>query len=191
MSHHRLPGFTIAELLIAVMILGEIATFTIPKILSAQQKNHFKASSKEAMAMVAGAFQAAKLTGAITGTGRLGDLTPYMNYVSVDTNSQLDDVPGYGSLTCNGTNKCYRLHSGGLLYDRCGLGGTGTTSAMLFHFDPDGKYSGSTTTPGKSILVQLFYNGRLYTREYEENTIATGCGDWVPNYNEAPDWFTW
>lgn len=40
-------GFTLAELLIALMILGEIATFTIPKILSAQTNGRKNAIFKE------------------------------------------------------------------------------------------------------------------------------------------------
>jgi type II secretory pathway pseudopilin PulG len=187
----RATGFTLAELLICILILGEIATFTIPKLIVSQQNKTYNSQAKEAIAMISGAFQAAKLTGAIDGTGTLSTLTPYFNYVKVDTTTVFDDVPGYTTMTCSGSNKCYRLHGGGLLYDRCGFGGTGTTSAMLFHFDPDSKYSGSTTTPGKSILVEVFWNGRVITRELETGTIATGCGDWVNNSNSAPDWFSW
>lgn len=40
-------GFTLAELLIALGILGVIATFTIPKILSAQQDSKTKPSPKK------------------------------------------------------------------------------------------------------------------------------------------------
>lgn len=40
-------GFTLAELLVSLLILGEIATFTIPKILSSQQEQRKKAVFKE------------------------------------------------------------------------------------------------------------------------------------------------
>jgi prepilin-type N-terminal cleavage/methylation domain-containing protein len=43
-------GFTLAELLIALGILGVIATFAIPKILVAQQDTKRKAVLKETMA---------------------------------------------------------------------------------------------------------------------------------------------
>lgn len=46
----RLQGFTLAELLIALLILGEIATFTIPKILSSQQNGTKKMIFRETLA---------------------------------------------------------------------------------------------------------------------------------------------
>jgi hypothetical protein len=36
MFHSPLSGFSLAEILIALLILAEIATFTIPKILTAK-----------------------------------------------------------------------------------------------------------------------------------------------------------
>ncbi len=39
-------GFTLAELLMALAILGVIATFTIPKILGAQQSSSSNAKAK-------------------------------------------------------------------------------------------------------------------------------------------------
>lgn len=45
-------GFTLAELLIALAILGVIATFTIPKILQAQQNQKKQAILKETISIV-------------------------------------------------------------------------------------------------------------------------------------------
>lgn len=45
-------GFTLAELLIAVAILGEIATFTIPKIVNAQQMGKRKMVLKETISLL-------------------------------------------------------------------------------------------------------------------------------------------
>jgi prepilin-type N-terminal cleavage/methylation domain-containing protein len=45
-------GFTLAELLVSLLILGEIATFTIPKILTSQQEAQKKAIFKETIATV-------------------------------------------------------------------------------------------------------------------------------------------
>jgi prepilin-type N-terminal cleavage/methylation domain-containing protein len=56
MSKQHSLGFTLAELLIALAILGEIATFTIPKILSSQQNGTNKAKAKEAFSMVSSAY---------------------------------------------------------------------------------------------------------------------------------------
>lgn len=51
MVHQK--AFTLAELLIALAILGVIATFTIPKVLTANQNGTFKAIGKETAAMLA------------------------------------------------------------------------------------------------------------------------------------------
>ena len=54
-------AFTLAELLIALAILGVIATFTIPKILDSGSNSQWNAIGKEAAAMVSGAYQSYKL----------------------------------------------------------------------------------------------------------------------------------
>ena len=51
-------GFTLAELLIALAILGVIATFTIPKVLNSSSSSENSAIFKEAAGMVSGAMQA-------------------------------------------------------------------------------------------------------------------------------------
>ena len=46
-SNRASVGFSLAELLLALLILGQIATFTIPKVLSAQESSQRKAVFKE------------------------------------------------------------------------------------------------------------------------------------------------
>lgn len=77
----RQPGFTLTELLIAVTILGSIATFTIPKILTAQQNAQKLSASKEAAATVAQAWVLYKLQNS-PGDTDLRVLEPYLNYVA-------------------------------------------------------------------------------------------------------------
>lgn len=68
-SPQRQSGFTLAELLIALTILGLIATFTIPKILVSQQKQTYNVAEKEAIASVSSACQLYSLgTGASVNT---------------------------------------------------------------------------------------------------------------------------
>lgn len=52
-----IPAFTLAELLIALAILGVIATFTIPKILATQQTQQYNAIAKDDIHMIVGAYQ--------------------------------------------------------------------------------------------------------------------------------------
>ncbi len=54
-------GFTLAELLISLLILAEIATFTIPKVLSSQQAGQKKAIFKETIATLFELTNKAKL----------------------------------------------------------------------------------------------------------------------------------
>ena len=72
-------GFTLAELLICMAILGVIATFTIPKIVQAQQNQTYTAEAKDAMAAVAGAYQVYRLQNAASTNTTFGDVTPYMD----------------------------------------------------------------------------------------------------------------
>jgi prepilin-type N-terminal cleavage/methylation domain-containing protein len=181
-------GFTLAELLICLLILGEIATFTVPKIIIASSNGNRDSIMKEAAATVSGAYQLAWNNGQINGSSRLADLTPYLNYVAIDTSTIIDDGLNFTSLTCSASNPCYRLHSGALLMDRCSLGGTGTTSGMVLPVDTDGSYSGTTTGDGKSVLLILFYNGRV-TSMNKAGNVLNGCGTYTPNPD--PTWAIW
>lgn len=170
-----LNGFTLAELLIALAILGEIATFTIPKILSSQQSAQKKAVAKEAAAMIAGAYQQAQLNGTITTSTTMGNITQYMNYVSVDTTSSIDTYPGNAASTAScGATSCIRLHNGALFFNSPVP--FGTTSGVIYGIiDPDG----IVTSQQDSIVFAQYYNGRL-------TTYGTQYG---ASYD--PTWFSW
>jgi prepilin-type N-terminal cleavage/methylation domain-containing protein len=186
----RLSGFTLAELLIALLILGEIATFTIPKILTSQQNNRYNATGKEVAATIAAAYQQALLAGTVTTNTTPGDLTPYMNYVSVDTTSSVD-WQYTGSTTDCTTVRCLKLHNGGILhYTSIHFYGTNTTNAIYFYFDPDGTTDGTTTNAGKAVLFFLYYNGRITSwSNAAANTSANGA-TYGPLQVDPP-WFKW
>ena len=82
-SFKKSLGFTLAELLIALAILGVIATFTIPKILNSGNDNTFNSIGMESFATVSAAYQAYKLNNSPSAATGTVDLTPYMNYVKV------------------------------------------------------------------------------------------------------------
>lgn len=157
-----LPAFTLAELLIALAILGVIATFTIPKVLNSGQNGKNTAIAKEAASMISGAFSSYQLNNSIaSGTGP-ANLTQYMNYVSVDTATNYAAASGQQgtALTaCTATLQCLKLHNGGVLQyaTNNSFGGTATTNAIYFSVDPDG-----TGTQGSINFIQ-YYNGRLTT----------------------------
>ncbi|HEY9685852.1 MAG TPA: type II secretion system protein [Coleofasciculaceae cyanobacterium] len=197
-------GFTLAELLIALAILGVIATFTIPKVLQAQQDNRNKAIAKEAVATISGAYQAYQLKNQPSASTKLLDLTPYMNYTKIDSSSGylFDDTPGGTSAACgaggfsDGTMTCLFLHNGAMIESPDGInfGGTGTTNAVYFYIDPDGKYGGSTSGPSKSIVMFLYFNGKIANwGNASSNTVVGNAGNspYGPTPANDPSWFSW
>lgn len=191
MSKPYIQGFTLAELLVTLLILGEIATFTIPKVITAQQNGQRTANFKDTAAMISAAYEKAQIDGIVTTSTRLQNLTPYFNYLSVDTSTTIDDIVGYGTQNCAGGFPCYRLHNGALLLDRASFAGTGTTNVMIMHLDLDGNYSGSTTGDGKSVMLVLFNNGRITSRGQVPTGITSSQGTWGTELNGDPGWATW
>lgn len=188
-------AFTLAELLIALAILGVIATFTIPKILMAQQSAEYKAKAKEAAAMIAAAYASYSAQYTASSSTRIADLTSYMNFVRIDTSSTIDDKQTLGSLSCNagGSGGCIVLHNGSRLrYSNDGFGGTASTNTLDFYFDPNGTYGNTTNGPDKSIQMFMYYNGRITSRGSTlPNTVAAGFTYTSPDSTYDPSWFSW
>ncbi len=196
-------GFTLSELLVSLLILGEIATFTIPKILSAQQNGQNNARAKAVAAMLSEAFNIHKLNGLVTASTRTTDLTPYMNYLSYDTTSgrAVDYIPRYSYyFTCSSAYPCLDLPGGGvlMLLNNCFLGGTSSLNYLDFLYDPDGTFNGDYTVntfngQGKSIYFALYANGFLTTRNnMKSGSVQGGCaGTTGPGTGFDPGWFEW
>lgn len=196
MANKPFSGFTLAELLIALTILGVIATFTIPKIILSQQNSAYNAKAKEAISMIASAYQLYQQNGTVPASTSMNALTPYMNYVKVDTTSSVDDVYGNGSLSCGGGagNNCLVLHNGAkiLMVSGWNFGGTSSTHVIQAWIDPDGITDGTTNNPGKSLVVELYYTGKVTSYGSVGNTF---CGSWVCPFTAVasndPAWFSW
>ena len=192
--HQRaIGGFTLAELLICLAILGVIATFTIPKIITNQQNSAYKAAALETAATISSAYQNYKLTNPVTSSFGMQTLTPFINYISVDTSSPMDDRYGALNWNCSSTAPCLRLHNGGVLryFTGATFGGTAATNAVFFHFDPDGVYGGTTNGPGKAVPIFLYYNGAIT----DEGNLSAGTtasnGSYPATPGNVPPWFTW
>jgi prepilin-type N-terminal cleavage/methylation domain-containing protein len=160
-------GFTLPELLISLLVIAEIATFTIPKIITSQQNNRYNAAAKEAMASVASAYQLYSFNNTLSASTTPGDiLFPYLNYLNTDTTTTVDQSYTYATSACGtGIDVCYRLHNGGILkgYATANFAGTTSGNRLWFLFDPDATTDGTTNNSGKSLLIILFYNGRVST----------------------------
>ena len=186
-------GFTLAELLIALAILGVIATFTIPKIITSQQNAKYQAVAKETVSTIAAAYQQYKIQNGVSSSMSSYALTPYFNYVKTDSGRTIDSYYGSGTKDCT-SETCYVLHNGGVLrpYNTT-FGGTSSTNSVWYLFDPDGAVSdGTTNGPGKSIYFILYYDGRVTSW----NTMAAGTYDSAEGASPAcatcdPPWFSW
>jgi prepilin-type N-terminal cleavage/methylation domain-containing protein len=160
MLRHHMMGFTLAELLICLAILGVIAVFTIPKILIVQQNASYTAIFKEAQGTVASAYYNYSIQNGFSTNTTFGALTPYLNYVSATTSGNVDDVQGSGPWGCGGTRTCFKLHNGAVINVSVSVP-FGTTGNMRVFVDPDGVYSGTTTGPGKSQSFYLYPDGKI------------------------------
>ena len=192
----RTSAFTLAELLIALAILGVIATFTIPKILDSGSSSKHNAIVKEAVATVSEAFQMYKRdNGSIIDTG-INEYTPYINYVSIDTTTLIDSSNLSASLQCEATGPCLNLHNGGKLWYHVDSGvkfrTTESTGAVRIMVDPDGIYGGSTTGSPKSTSLYLYSNGRITTRaNIDPLTYISGTGPIAPAAGADPEYLNW
>ncbi|MGE0200641.1 MAG: type II secretion system protein [Candidatus Melainabacteria bacterium] len=194
----RPTGFTIAELLISLVIIGLIATFAVPKVKEAwmvQQTKRYNEMCQQEMAMVVSAFTRYRLDHEVTSSFTFEDLLPYMNYVKkiVDGATQTDGVVGQTLYTCGTTDvACLRLTNGGMLFyhSTVSMTGTGTTNGVFFFFDPSEGYSGSTTGNGKSLMVALYANGRIQDIGQIDALTTNSGGVFNPVPAALPDWYT-
>ncbi len=202
MHNRTKQGFTLAELLIALAILGVIAAFTIPKLLSFQQSEKNNAIVKEAASTVAGAYQQYVRDNGVTVFG-LQQLMPYINYVKLNPNSSaINDVQGAsGTWNCNGNALCLKMASGAIIYGATTWDSYSTTpgGAMLFFVDPDGTQNDATTdpnAPGHSVRFYLYSTGRLssFGTLPASGTVSNWNGSvQYPNASPSadPPWFHW
>jgi prepilin-type N-terminal cleavage/methylation domain-containing protein len=199
LAHHTKgkKGFTLAELLICIAILGEIATFTIPKLLASQQNQSYNAKAKEAAATMSAAYQLYKLQNTVPTTMHSADLTPYISYVALDTSSQIDSEQTLGPSTCSSSDLCARMHNGSVIMFWGGpcsvFGGTGgSTNSIWFMVDPDGKVTdGTTNGPGHSVAFSLYYDGHIRTWGTINVGTTAPCTVRTPTPAYDPPWFSW
>lgn len=191
----KTSGFTLAELLMVISILAVIATYSIPKILVVQQNGRLNAITKEAVSMVSNAYHLHKLNGQSSAMTQANQLTPYLNYVKLETsnddNCGTDSPMGVVTITPCGTAygvgyAMVRLHNGALLELRSGhFMGTSASHAVHMVLDADGKATGN----GDSVGLVLYHNGRITT--FENCSEIANLPGVCPLANADPDWLNW
>ncbi len=196
MTRHKALGFTLAELLSALAILGIIATFTIPKVLSSSTNGQMKAMGKEFAATISAAYQAYSLENAVSSTTGWVDLTPYINYVNIETTGTVSvnpcEVPA--DYDCDASYPCIKLHGGAKVSygvsDR--FNGTTNKHSLRLWFDPNGTSSGAKD----SLILYLYTDGKIRTTETVETSTLTfqtsgGASSFNPMASCDPTWFGW
>ncbi len=215
----RQSGFTLAELLIALLILGEIATFTIPKVLNAQQKQNYNAAAKEVASIVAAGFTAAYMenggeswvanataASSVPWSTGLSTFVPNrLNYVKKLTSGEVMTFPpgtpgilSYGGWNTCGSSQaawysyveCFQLHNGGVLwYIDVPFSWDGQWMQDFF-FDPDG------TGSAQSVGYRLYVSSRSKNYDDPSGRIMPGrmvtFAQSAAHGNSAdPSWFSW
>jgi len=180
--------------LIALVILGVIATFTIPKVLQSQSDTKFKSIGKEVAGMIAETHQNLRLQGNLNANTTRENFTPYFNYVRVVSVGSIDLQQTVSTRDCS-LDMCLLLHNGGVIAfadDSESFGNTASTNALVFSLDPDGKVTdGTTNGPGKAVNFFIYYDGKIRTKgTMEPNTYNSG-GSSNPDPTKDPPWFSW
>lgn len=192
-SQKGAKGFTLAELLISLLILAEIATFTIPKVLSAQQNTANNAKAMEFAATISAAYQKLQLEGTVTNDTGPYSLLPYINYAYFNTSATIDTQQNSGTQPCS---PCIDMHDGSRAAfgnsGAFGFGGSNANNAIFFMYDPDGKVTdGTTNGPGKSVIFILFRNGRITSAGKYADTYCQTGGCRTAAADQDPPWLRW
>lgn len=195
-------GFTLTELLVGLGILGLIAAFAVPKVLTASgaalanAKVHKAAQAvanglekwteqngKSANTSVQNVMSMVQHNGQIT-DGRFVDW--HANSVAYD---KMKCVASIGSLT---DALCYQMPDASivLFVNHFGGGGTdltfanaGTTNGIYFGVDPDGRDGPQDkSATGVSTAFVLSFNGRLRERGHLKNNTHSFEPQYTPDY---------
>lgn len=130
MLHSQRKGFTLAELLIALAILGEIASFTIPKILSAQQNGQRIATFKETIGSLSAITYMGYLQGDLTTSNVTSYYTSKLNAIKICPNNAYTE--GCWTQPGGDMEPGFVLHNGATL---SGFNNTGPGNGILLDWN--------------------------------------------------------
>jgi prepilin-type N-terminal cleavage/methylation domain-containing protein len=189
--HNAAKGFTLSELLIALAILGLIATFTIPKVLTSVGEKGNLNVAKEVLSSITSAYDVIRSEsngyGATTING--ADILNKMNFVQVFSTDVSWPLAATGHVDCVAATPCYQLHSGAVIQTTAAdTFATQTLGTIAFNIYPDG---GKTTASPAPLTALLTNDGRLITGTnlvFGTNTYTVAGGFAAA---ALPTWFAW
>ncbi len=191
-------GYTLAEMLITIGILGVMAAIAIPLLFSDTTKRD-NSIVKQAIAEVTSGMTQLKLDENLNTTSTFADLLPYIKYTRLANGGYIDANPSHSpgdpincpSTYCScsyaadpsGTN-CMVLSSGAVvMFDRnAKFNGSGANNAIPFLVDMDGK---RLSTPN-SAMLWLYYDGTVNSRG--KGTAVNSAGTFNANGAMDPPW---
>ena len=196
-------GFTLTELLVGLGILGLIAAFAVPKVLTASGAALANAKvHKAAQAVVNGYEKWTQENGRNPTTTPVDVMTFVQHNGRITDGSKVDGVPSWLSsgLPCvadpvTGINgQCYRMPDGSILWflgnqtasaNYSSFGSGNAYNSLHFGVDPDGIYTAGTSKDSNSMSTAFFLslNGRL-----RERGRAKG-GPWAGETKHTPDYY--
>jgi type II secretory pathway pseudopilin PulG len=134
----RFLAFTLAELLIAVVILGLIAGFTIPKVLTSIGDSQYKAIIKESLSSALGVIHNANLNGTANYTDGYATLPKLMAALNVVTScGEIDSGTAnncFATVPCKPLTICQSWVSSGTLHNGASIAFTVAGVAPLNYY---------------------------------------------------------
>jgi prepilin-type N-terminal cleavage/methylation domain-containing protein len=211
-------GFSIAEVLIGLALMAVLATFAISKIFNSNNNNteyRNKVLIQETAHAVEAAYAKYRLNNNPTAATTFADVTPYINYIKVDTTAKTidEDPPSVATIACNGfvgaacllmPNGVYILYSSS---PTAAFADTSNKHALWIQVDPNGRadHAGQADGANKGVQLKVYFDGKVRSRANQlvdscnnasagvacpsgaGRVMAGGDDDPVPD----PYWFNW
>lgn len=154
-------GFSLVEVLIAVGLLGLIATFTIPKVLQSTGESAGTARFKDSLVALQTAMEWGITTQELTLSNSYDFFVEHINGAKECDDAVADGCIGTVTPTCGALSKAIVLPTGAVLYDFDGGYTNGGGYAETVCIDLNG--SEGPNTEGDDVLqVRLYYGTEAY-----------------------------
>lgn len=139
-----LPGFSLTEAMVSMSLVAVIAVLTIPSIYNGGATNKGVMLVKN---MASSLQVACQKNNESLQAGAAS--VSMMTFTKAVSQTATGDLLTSTTLDCSTT--CHRFTDGGVVVDRGGL--AGNSDIQIFHYDPDGKQSGSADLAGVNFYV--------------------------------------